>query len=69
VQAALDRWNTALGQLLNWVNGIPDILFSQQKRQLIEAVFEVKSQSDKMLSRAFDEIRRKIDEALDEIGR
>ncbi|HAJ63384.1 MAG TPA: hypothetical protein DCP31_32590, partial [Cyanobacteria bacterium UBA8543] len=38
VQAALDRWNTALGQLLNWVNGIPDILFSQQKRQLIEAV-------------------------------
>ena len=69
VQAALDRWNTALGQLLNWVNGIPDILFSQQKRQLIEAVQEVKSQSDKMLSRAFDEIRRKIDDALDEIGR
>ena len=69
VQAAKDRWNTALGQLLNWVNGIPDLLFSQQKRQLIEVIQEVKSQSDKMLSRAFDEIRRKIDEALDEIGR
>ncbi|HAZ43760.1 MAG TPA: hypothetical protein DDW76_27705 [Cyanobacteria bacterium UBA11369] len=69
VQAALERWNTVLGQLLNWANGIPDLLFSQQKRQLIEAIFEVKSQSDKMLSRAFDEIRQKIDDALDEIGR
>lgn len=69
VQAALDRWNTALGQLLNWANGIPDLLFSQQKRQLIEAISEVKSQSDKMLSQAFDQIRRHIDEALDEIGR
>ena len=69
VQAALDRWNTALGQLLNWANGIPDLLFSQQKRQLIEAILEVKSQSDKMLSRAFDEIRQKINDALDEIGR
>lgn len=69
VEAAKDRWNTALGQLLNWANSIPDILFSQQKRQLIGAIEEVKSQSDKMLSRAFDEIRQKIDDALDEIGR
>ena len=69
VQAAKQRWNTALSQLLNWVNGIPDLLFSQQKRQLIEAIQEVSRESDKMLSQAFDVIRQKIDEALDEIGR
>jgi tetratricopeptide (TPR) repeat protein len=69
VQAAKDRWNTALGQLLNWANSIPDLLFSGQKQQLIKAIRQVESQSDTMLKKAFDEIQQKIDEALDEIGR
>ena len=53
---------------MNWANGIPDLFFSQQKRQLIEAIQEVSGQSDTMLPKAFEEIRRKIDEALDAIG-
>jgi hypothetical protein len=68
-RAALDRWNTVLSQLSNWANSIPDLLFSGQKQQLIKAIRQVESQSDKMLSQAFEEIRQKIDEALDEIGR
>jgi tetratricopeptide (TPR) repeat protein len=64
VQAAKDRWNTALGQLLDWANSIPDLLFSGQKQQLIKAIRDVERQSDKMLSQAFDEIQQKIDEAL-----
>jgi hypothetical protein len=58
-----------LSQLSNWANSIPDLLFSGQKRQLIEVIDDVKRQSDKMLSQAFEEIRQKIDEALDAIGR
>ncbi|HAG81073.1 MAG TPA: hypothetical protein DCL61_07840 [Cyanobacteria bacterium UBA12227] len=69
VKAGKELWNTALNQLSNWVNGIPELLFSQQKRQLSEAIQEVRTQSDGMLSQAFDQIRRKIEEGLDEIGR
>ena len=69
VKAGKELWNRALNQLSNWVNGIPELLFSQQKRQLSEAIQEVRTQSDGMLSQAFDQIRRKIDEGLDEIGR
>jgi len=69
VKDAQAIWNTALGQLLNWANGIPDLFFSQQKRQLIEAIQEVSGQSNKMLSQAFDRIWEDINKALDEIGR
>ncbi|MEG4323831.1 eCIS core domain-containing protein [Microcoleus sp. herbarium5] len=69
VKAAQDRWNAILGQLLNWANGIPDLLLSKEKRQLIEAIEEVSGQSNKMLSQAFDRIWEEINEALDEIGR
>ena len=69
VTAAQDRWNAILGQLLNWANGLPDLLFSKQKRKLIEDIQEVSGQSNKMLSQAFDRIWEEIDKALDEIGR
>ena len=69
VEAAKEQWNTALSQLLNWANGIPDLFLSQQKQQLIKAIEEVSRESNTMLSKAFEEIWKNINEALDEIGR
>jgi len=69
VKDAQAIWNTALGQLLNWANGIPDLFLSQQKRRLIEAIEEVSRKSNTMLSQAFEEIWKNINEALDAIGR
>jgi tetratricopeptide (TPR) repeat protein len=69
VKDAQAIWNTALGQLLNWANGIPDLFFSQQKRQLIEAIQEVGRESNNKLPQAFDKIWQDINRALDEIGR
>ena len=61
-----ESWNTALDQLSRWLDNIPDILFAKEQEQLRQAIAEVRSQSNK-LSEAFNEIKSKIDEILDEI--
>jgi hypothetical protein len=62
-------WNTALDQLSQWLDNIPDILFAKEQQELAKTIKELRSQSDGMLSGAFGEIKSKIDEILDEIGR
>ncbi|HAX90510.1 MAG TPA: hypothetical protein DCY91_30775 [Cyanobacteria bacterium UBA11370] len=62
------KWSEIVNNLYAKVDSIPDILLGGNKNVLLEAIKRVQQESG-ALTRAFDEIRRKIDEGLDEIGR
>ncbi|HAG81082.1 MAG TPA: hypothetical protein DCL61_07885, partial [Cyanobacteria bacterium UBA12227] len=62
------KWSEIVNNLYAKVDSIPDILLGGNKNVLLEAIKRVQQESG-ALTRAFDEIRRKIDEGMDEIGR